>query len=327
MNKLSQTIVGTTALKAMPSLASMIRPEVLDKYVIPDSFYDVYFRTLKTKKHVLLNPAIEMAKSGKIKFFNSSDPLDPKNKPIAFPNYFSVFVFKNQKGEYVSYVNAAAKAGYRRDKSGEAIGTSLDENSVQLYLIMGAAARILADKDKELTNNTKFVSLCAEMHAKLMNICIDTLYPISGDTRKFIILNFLSIMYFLQFHARYTVEQALPLALKAKTVDSTIIKTDSITFASGNLKMTSIVDFLKILEHEFSFIKKGSIDLRALETTVVMRFGQPAILFLEHFQSFINMIESVDLMGRIYKDKYTKNQFRPTDIANLNQILLVASDI
>ena len=65
--------------------------------------------------------------------------------------------------------------------------------------------------------------------------------------------------------------------------------------------------------------------IATITTTAITKYGQPSILFPEHFQSFLIMIESVDLMSRIYKDKYIKSQFRPTDISTINQILLVAS--
>lgn len=325
MNKLSQTVTGGQVFKLMPSLMNVVNPVAFEKYLVPESFYDVYYKILQSKKHLLLRPAINYAKAGKIKFFNASDPIDPRIKSVEIPNYIPVFIFKDKSGESVAYVNVSAKAGYRRNSAGEAIGISLDENSVHYYLTIGAAAKILADNDKDITNNTKFVTLCAEMYSKLICLCIDSVYPIGADTRKFIILNFLTILFFLQFHAGYTLEQALPLALKARTVDPLIIKSDSSTYANGNLKMRSFQEFCDVLESEFTFIKKGSISLRSITTTAITKYGQPSILFPEHFQSFLIMIESVDLMSRIYKDKYIKSQFRPTDISTINQILLVAS--
>ena len=163
------------------------------------------------------------------------------------------------------------------------------------------------------------------------------MYPIGGNTNSYVILVFLTIMYFLQVHIGYTPEQALSIAMKAKTVDSSVIKNNCICYAESfgsssdiqsgpvSIKMTSILDYFKALEREFSFIKKDSINLRTLESLIVQRFGQPALLMPEHSASFVNMIQNAFLMSRIYKDNYIKSLIRPSDIQTINQILLVTS--
>lgn len=337
MNKLTQTITGTKALSLMPSLGTIIQPAFLDKYVIPESFYDVYFRTLQSKKYPLLRPTLAAAKAGKIKLFNTSDPIDPSNKMVNLPSYFSTFVFKDAKGDFVSYVNASAKAGYQRNKAGEAISNSLDENATYAYLQSGATARIMRKFDTELTNNVKFVSVLSDIFSGLISTCIDVMYPIGGNTNSYVILVFLTIMYFLQVHIGYTPEQALSVAMKVKTVDPTVIKNNCVcyaeSFGSGSdiqsgpvsIKMSNILDYFKALEKEFPFIKKDSINLRTLESLIVQRFGQPALLMPEHSASFVNMIQNAFLMSRIYKDNYIKSLIRPSDIQTINQILLVTS--
>lgn len=327
MNKLSSTKVCQQAFKLLPGMTAILRPDILEKFVIPDSYYDIYYRTLASKKYTLIRPTLEMARTNKVKLINTAEPYDNSTKPFLMPPYFTCFAFKNAKNEVISYVNAAARAGYVKDKrTGEILGTTLDENSTYAYLQTGAVAKIISEHEDSLKNNIKFLQSSAEIYALLINLCIDKMYPISGDYDKFTILNFLTAVFFLQYQVGLSVDRAIKTALTLKTVDPTIITNSCRLFSDeSSLIMKSVDDFFVAIEKEFPFVKEGTINLRTLSTAVVEKYGNTAIFSIEHFQSFINMIQHVSLASRIYKDTYMRKLISPSLIKNIDQALLIAS--
>lgn len=328
MNKLSSTKIYGEIMTVMPSIKQKINVASLEKYVIDQSYYDWIFKPIQSKKYPLIRPTLKYAKEGRIKLFNMSDPKDMNDKSILLPDYFSCFAFKSlDNKETVSYVNSSKKIGYYRNKTTKEINglTRIDENSIYAFLQTGATSIILSENDEEITNNIKMVSLCAELYSTLYGSCIAVDYPISGDRDYYIILNFILACCFLQIQAEYPVDRAISIALKLKNVEQSVILSDCKSVRDSKLEMKNINDLIMVLENEFNFIRKGSISPRSIVSKSMTKYGSASFMSLEHFQSFLNMIQNAHLLSNMYNDKSIRNDSPIRLVQDINQILLSIS--
>lgn len=323
MNKLSSSEMFKAVMKQFTSLGNILSYNVLRKYVIPTEYYDFKFKSLATVKHVLARPSIRLAKEGKIQLINFSDPVNLADPAMILPDYFTCVAITDEKKNKTMYVNAMKRSGFvRNTKTKDIEALKLDEVSLYAYLQCGATAYLLATKDEEITNNTKFVSNCAEIYTGLVSRSIDAAYPFGGETSMYIILSFLTAMYFIQVHAGYTVERAIPLAMKLKIIDETVIWNQCRTYANSDLKMTSFADLCSIIEREFKHAKAGAITLRTVQDKFIRTYGSGALFAIEHFQSFLNMVQMADLGVGLYNDKMIRDRVPKILIDGVNQVLL-----
>lgn len=329
MNKLTSSATFNEAMTLLPRIHDIImNPPILDKYVIPDTYYSDYYKILLNKKYPLVRPTIKLAKEGKIKLFSTSYTSDKllRKEELVMPSYFTSFQFGTKNGDIVSYVNATKKLGLRIDKkTGEPDGTMTgNENDIYNYLQCGATGYIVAKYSNDLSNNVKFVNVCTEMYEELISLAIDSISGINGKTDSYNILKFLIGMYFLQVLIGKSADKAVSIALSLKITNPAIINTECRCLLDGYLEMKSTDDFIKAINHEFSkFVKPGDITLRSITMAMNNRYGQSAMFAFDHFLSFLNLVQQEYLMSGIYKDLNVKKYVAPTLIQSVNQILLV----
>ena len=326
MNKLSSTLTFSSIVGSLPSLKEQLNPKNFPKYTIPMTYYESYFNILSMKKYPLVQATIKAAKEGKIKLLNHSDPLNYSDKKSILPDSLSTFgVPVSGQNKIEIYVNAAKKTGYVRNVDKEAIGLKTNETALYSYLQSGYVSYILATKDIEVTNNIKLHTLLAEFYGTLIGKIIDQLYPITGESGAYPRLMFLLALYYLQVMCGYDLEKALRVALDVKTVDKVLVANESRAFAAEKLKMKDFNDFIECFLVEFPFVKRTEVSLRAVVGGVMKTYGTSAMFIVEHFQSFLNMIESVSTHSMLYRDDVINKTIPTTLIKNVEKILLLIS--
>lgn len=326
MNKLSQTETFTEIIKGLPSLKEQLNPKNFPKYTIPISFYDNYFSILSVKKYPLVSPVIKTAKAGKIRLLNYADPRDYNEKKSILTDAISAVIYPIQGNkDYVAFVNAAKKTGYIRNSDKEAIGLKTNEIALYSYLQSGYLAYLLTVKERELTDNVKLHTLLAEFYGSLIGKIIDQEYPISGEPDSYTRLMFLLALFYLQFMCQYPLDKSLKIAMSVKTVDPVIITSKSKAFAAEVLEMKSFNDFIKAFSIEFPFVKKDVVTLRSIVGGVMKTYGSSAMFIVEHFQSFLNLIMSVETRSNIYRDDVISKVIPSQLIKNVARLLYLIS--
>lgn len=325
MNKLSSTLTFASIVGSLPSLKEQLNPKNFPKYTIPMTYYESYFNILSMKKYPLVPATLKAAKEGKIKLLNHSDPLNFSDKKSILPDSLSTVALPLPGNKVEIYVNAAKKTGYVRNADKEAIGLKTNETSLYSYLQSGFISYILAIKDAEVTNNIKLHTLLAEFYGDLIGKVIDRQYPITGEADSYTRLMFLLALYYFQVMCGYDLEKSIKVALDVKTVDKVIVGAKSRAFAAGKLAMKDFNDFLECFMIEFPFVKRSEVTLRAIVAGVMRTYGTSAMFVVEHFQSFLNMIESVSARSMLYRDDVISKTIPSTLIKNVEKTLLLIS--
>jgi hypothetical protein len=327
MNTLSSTFLFKTIIKEYPKLREIFKANVIENYVIPDSYYNHYYKIFQNKKYPLTKYMLQMAKEGRIGLINFSDPANIKLKSIVLFPYFTCLSSHNSSGKRVVYANAMVKAGYKRNvRTQEIESLKIDEVSLFGYLYSAAIAYIISTKSLVLENNTGFVIECAEVYTMLLTRCISNKqYPIGSSMNEYTRLNFVTACYFLQSLIGYDVERAVNTAFKLRIVDKNIIRNECVLYNHEELVLSSFETYIHSLEKEFSYIRPGSMTIRAISYNFTQLYGAVAFFALEHFQSFINMIINSNLGTNIYRDIAIKKGIYTGIIDTIEQALLVAS--
>jgi hypothetical protein len=328
MNTLANTQLFRAAIEKRPQLKNVFNSEMLVKYSIPDSFYNHYYKIFQSKKYPLIRYMLQLAKEERIKLVNFLDPIDLKLKPIILPPYFTCLGGKSENGKkLVIYANAIKKAGFKRNtKTQEIEQLDIDEMSLFGYLYSATLSYIISTKSLILESNVKFVSLCAEIYALLLNRCISNKqYPIGSTMNEYTRLNFITALFFLQTFIGHDVERAVRTALNLKVVDKSVIENECIIYAHGELTISNFDVFINALEKEFSYIRPGTITLRTLSYQFDSLYGETALFALEHFQSFINMIINAFIGTNLYHDLLIKKSISSNLIGNIEQAFLAAT--
>jgi hypothetical protein len=326
MNRLSQTLTYAGISGTLPSLKEQLNSKNFPKYTIPQTYYESYLSILAVKKNPLVQGTLKATKEGKIKLINFSDPLnDSDKKSILFDAITTLTVPVQGNNKFEIYVNAQKKTGYVRNVDKEAIGIRTNETALYSYLQSGYISYILATKDTEVTNNIKLHTLLAEVYADLFGKVIESICPITGEEEAYTRLCFLLSMYYFQVMCGYDFEKSLKIALTVKNVDPVAIGNRSRAFASEQIVMKDINDFIKSFEIEFPFVKKQQLTLRSLVNAVSGAYSSTAMFAIEHFGSFLNMIESVNAHSGLYKDQAIIKRMNAPLIKNVEKILLLIS--
>lgn len=326
MNKLSQTQTFSEIIKGLPSLKEQLNPKNFPKYTIPISFYETYFNLLSVKKYPLVSPVLKAAREGKIRLLNYADPRDFNEKKSILTDAISAVIYPVQGiKDYTVFVNAAKKTGYIRNSDKEAIGLKTNEIAMYSYLQTGYIAYLLTVKDREITDNVKLHTLLAEFYGSLIGKIIDQEYPVSGESNAYPRLMFLLALFYLQYMCQYPLEKALKIAMSVKTVDQVIINNCSKAFAAEVLEMKNFDDFIKAFSIEFPFVKKNVVTLRSIVGGVMKTYGSSAMFIVEHFQSFLNLIMSVETRSNIYRDDVISKVVPSQLIKNVAKLLYLIS--
>lgn len=323
MNRLSQSEVFRSLVDggAISSIVkTALRPDMLAKYSIPYEFYSDKIKSLQTKSYTLLKPTLEAAKQGKVKLFNFADPLDRSLKSQTVPFYFTTLIGANANGTHSAYVNSEAKGGFEPPKN--PIMYKIDENALYAYLQTGWCALIVYDKDTIVTNDTTLTTYCAEAYSSLMANILNEIYPVSAELDGFQKTAFIFAMFFFQFHCGYSVEKALNLVQHIRSIEFSTIKERCKIYANQDLAMTSYSECRDRLVQEFPFIHPEQISIRTVTGQIIKRCGKNAMFVPEHFQSFLNMIEAVDLRANFYFDKYVRRCCPDVIVDKINERLL-----
>jgi hypothetical protein len=327
MNTLANTQLFRAAIERHPQLKNVFNSAMLSKYAIPDSFYNHYYKIFQSKKYLLTRYMLQLAKEDRVRLVNFIDPIDSKLKPIILPPYFTCLAGRAEDNKkLVIYANAIKKAGFKRNtKTQEIESLSIDEMSLFGYLYSATIAYIISTKSTMLEGNLKFVSLCAEIYAVLLNRCISNKqYPIGSTTNEYTRLNFITALFFLQTFIGYNVENSIRTALNLKVVDKTTIMNECIIYGHDELTISNFDIYIKALEKEFSYIRPGTITLRTLSYQFNSLYGDTALFAIEHFQSFINMIINASIGTNLYNDLLIKKSIASNLIGNIEQALLIA---
>lgn len=322
MNKLSSTLTFQKVVGSLPSLKEQLNPKNFPKYTIPIPYYESYFNILAMKKYPLVQATIKAARAGKIRLLNLADPLNIDDKASILPDSLSTFARDTGNGVEV-YVNAAKKTGYVRNTDKEAVGLRVNETALYSYLQSGYVTYILTTKDTEVTNNVKLHTILAEFYGELIGKVIDQIYPITGEPEAHTRLMFLLSMYYFQVMCGYNLEKSIHLALDVKNVDKVSIGKNSRAFAAGKLEMKDFNDFIESFLVEFPFVKRSTVTIHAIVGGVMKTYGSSAMFVVEHFQSFLNMIESVSTRSMLYRDDIVCKTIPTTLIKNVDKILLL----
>jgi hypothetical protein len=83
--------------------------------------------------------------------------------------------------------------------------------------------------------------------------------------------------------------------------------------------------YISAIEKEFSFIRPGTISLRAISYNFRSLYGESATFALEHFQSFINMIINAYMGTNLYNDLTIKKSLASNLLNTLDHAFLSAS--
>jgi hypothetical protein len=328
MNTLPSTILFKEAIEKFTHIKGILNSKSLEEYAVPDSYYNHYYKIFENKKYSLTKYMLKLAREGRIKLVNFSDPISLKSKPCILPSYFTVIAGKGiNNSKLTMYSNSIKKGGFKRNSKTEEIESfSIQEMALFGYLYSAASAYIINTKGNILENNTKFVSICAEMYTSLINRCIiGKQYPIGSNIDDVTLLNFITIMFFLQFFIGYSVERALNTALKIKIIDPAVIKLKSYLYTHNDLEIANFNQYTQALEKEFSYIRPGTITLRSIAYNFQSFYGDTSLFGVEHFQSLINMMLNAHIGTGIYYDLLIKKTISSNLIAEVDKILLSAT--
>lgn len=304
MNTLSSTLIFSKLAGMLPTLKKQLDPKCFPKYTIPMSYYESYFNILSVKKYPLVAATIKAAKEGKIKLINHADPFNFSDEKTNLSDAISTVALPvSGPNKFEIYVNASKKTGYIRNVDKEPIGLKTNEVALYSYLQSGFVSYLLATKDLEITNNIKLHTILAEIYSNVIGKAINRLYPITGEDEGMTRLHFLLAMYYFQVMCGYDFKKAINVALTVKNVDPIAISRKSRAFAAEKLLMKDFNDFLEVFSIEFPFVNKKSISLPAVVVQVTHDYGQSAMFIIEHFQSFLNMVEAVTAHANLYHDQ------------------------
>lgn len=327
MNKLTTSETFAAYAKFKPDVVKMLNPAMISKYEIPSTFYDNWYKPLTAKKYPLVHATLEAAKAGLIHLFNFTDPYDISEKKTMLHPGISAILGLDNKKRLVSFVNAQAKAGFTRNIDKEPVGLKLDENSLYSYLQTGYTAVLINKKDREVTDNVKLQQTLAELYALVLAKTVDNIYPVTGELDAAPRLNFLCALFYLQYHAGYDLEKAIKLALKIRIVDPVIVATKSRAMQQNILTMHKYDDFVQSLRTEFPFINMKDFELRATVSAYTRLCGPASFFAIEHFQSFLNMVQNVALKTGIFFDWNLSKMLTPNMTGEVNKILqLIGGD-
>jgi hypothetical protein len=79
--------------------------------------------------------------------------------------------------------------------------------------------------------------------------------------------------------------------------------------------------FIAILSNEFNFVKSGNLDYRLLIDRFTRMYGSNALMAVEHFYSFINMLECSNLKVGLFNDMMIDN-VSSVYVDDINKIIL-----
>jgi hypothetical protein len=312
MNRLSSTIMYGL-MKDTPifkDLNAVMNPKVIEKYKVNKIWYDHYLKIFKGYKYPLAKAVVELAEADKIILINAGDPEDQKTQIYNIQPFVPATVFKTSEGT-TCCVNISHRAKYIRNKiSGEIESLKISERELYTFLQTAAACYIVNIKDEELTNNTKFAKICAEIYTTILSRCINKTYPISAEREDMIVLNFYCAIYCLQVMFGYSEEKSIAYAYTLKNVDKNVVDTNC-KLINDSLIMYDMNDFIRIVENEFDYIRKGAITYRNLLLMFNKMYGQNSFFAMEHFFSFFTMIEQSSMRIGMYADGQLDNIVKP----------------
>jgi hypothetical protein len=328
MNTLANTQLFKAAIEQYNSLKNVFNTKILNQYAIPDSFYNHYYKIFQNKKYPLTKYMLQLAKEGRVRLVNFSDPADLRLKAILLPPSFTCIAGRSEDGKnVVVYANTAMRGGYRRNtKTQEIESFKIDEMSLFGYLYSASIAYIILKKSIVLENNMRLISSCTELYVSLLNRCISAKqYPIGSSMNDYTKLNFISALFFLETFVGYDAERATKVALGIKLVDKKVIENESIIYAHGDLTVSNFDTFIAAIEREFTYIRPGTINIRLISYQFNSLYGNAAHFALEHFQSFINMIINSHIGTGLYHDLFIKKSIASNLVATIEQEFLKAT--
>lgn len=312
MNRLSSTMMYSL-MKDTPifkDISTVMNPKNIGKYKVDKVWFEHYLKIFKGYKYPLAKAVIELAEKEKIILINAGDPEDITVPVYNLQPFVPATVLKTTEG-VTCCVNVSHRAKYIRNKvSGEIESFKLSERELYTFLQTAASCYILNTKEDDLTNNTKFAKTCAELYTSILSRCINKTYPISSEREQMIVLNFYCAIYCLQVMFGYDEEKAIAYAYTLKNVDKSIVETNC-KLINESLVMKDMNDFIRIVEEEFEYIRKGSITYRNLLLMFNKMYGQNSFFAMEHFFSFLTMVQQSSMRIGMYADAQLDNVVKP----------------
>jgi hypothetical protein len=298
-------------------LSVLSDPALTEKYVVPTHLYDFYGNIFKGYKSPLAKHVVKQSQRGAIALVNYAEPLEVTSRtPVFNVHYLTSFITKSG-GKLVSYSNIASKAGYNRNKfTNEIEDLKIAERELYAFLELAATNLLFSTKTASFEGSTKFPKLVAELYSTMLARCVNKTFPISAERDKMIVLNFLAALFCLQVMFGFDQQKSVDTALTLRNVEKDVVKFTCRGYLAKDdtLAMANIADFIRCFEHEFDFIKKGSLGEAALLQMYTKMYGSRAIFAVEHFFSFWTMIlmgnHRIGLYNDLFVDGMAKNYLK-----------------
>jgi hypothetical protein len=327
MNSLNDTIIFKEAEPLMDVLKAAFNTANIQYYLVDPELYDYCYKIFKNYKYSLSKVVVDYGNKNKIQMVLYGEPKDiVKNNPLMVPSYFFSFVMPDKKLGKVGVANISPRAKYTRNKIDNSIESlKMNERDMYAYLQSATVSLLLNEKADSLNSNSKFVKQCAEIYSILLAKCLDRNYPFGAERDSYTILTFLCAVFFFQSMFGFDEEKAVNYAMTLKIISKSVVETQCKTF-DENLTMKTIEDLIKAISREFTFIRKDSIQYRNLVLMYTRMYGQNSIFAIEHFGSFLNMIELSALRLGMFNDLVI-DQVSKTYVKNIETILYETSGL
>ena len=306
-------------------------------YAVDRAEYDYLVQIAKTKKHDLTKYVVKELELGNLRpVFFAEAKDNKKNKAITFPTSISsVLVADRQnRGNIISYFDVSICAKYIRNKNTNDIESfSMDDGKFYGYAQRAFISRFITQHATSLDINPLFVKTVATCYAKLFTMVITGQYGGNSKGDWMQRVNYIASVFCLQNFFGFDMEKARKFALSFSNVDSSYIyenckywnyfnvndhrlldmNVDTINslYANQKEKPKPIDIFVTILSKEFSDMRREPLSYRNISYEYTKRYGQNAILALEHAESFINMLLQADVKTGMYNDLIIKNYLDP----------------
>lgn len=296
----------------------------VENYTVDLDKYDYLLSFLKGYKFPLIKNVLNGLSKEEIMPLCLAEPKDKKNKAIIFPQSITGFLRRTNKG-LVSFVDVSPRAKYVRTKQTDEIEFfKISERDFYTFMQIGFLNKFCNENSSSLEYNTKFTKLVAECYAFVLFKCISSTYPIAANKDAAEILIFLCAVYAFQNFFDYDLNKATALALTLRGVGKSNVMNncnfyirlsdnfDMRPSVIGNRKgkdekgrdvqVFPIDVFLAILTEEFPILKNGKFEYRNLVQRFTTMYGANSVLAIEHFFSFLSMIEMSHMKIEYYND-------------------------
>lgn len=319
MNRLTSTEYWESLTKVTPKLTEELKyiSDHLSDYAIPPASYK-HLMEFRMYKYPMVRAVSRLVDKGVIVPALFSHPVNSKAKTFNVPRIFTIPTIAN--GKITIAADLSTVADYVRDRSTDAVQVlDCDPKSFYGFMQVAASAYLLTDKATSIKYGT-FADKSAKLFTQMFTKVVDRIQPISHTEATYVTTTFLVMVYFYRVMFCYEVEDAFKMAGTKAPGGKDYLKSVAETITPENTKIENITDLLGAIEANVRTIRKGTLTIRAVHRNWVDTYGINAVYALEHYGSFLQMVQMANLWMGLFND-HTINNLAANTVRELEETL------